>query len=243
MAKTKKGFVVIRDDDSEDDIAIPQSRTVRLSNHGRNLIQTARSPQKGAASSNRFSSPVYEWNASNDYDTIDLLPGDETEEGLGWEAEDLPVAAKVAAKRYPTSVSVVDFTRSCYSDSLQDDPLREWAGQSKSDLGYREEYLLEMLRLEGRGDVSAEMECMSCASTNPGVYRCEDCLGRLLECSTCCVFCHRLLPLHIIQVSIHPFSLSVAELRIEVERDVFREDIFKGHGPSCSGWPPQFNLC
>ena len=109
MAKAKKGFVVVREDDSEDNIAIPQSRTVRLSNRGRNIIQTARSPQKGAVPSNRFPSPVYEWNASHDYDTIDLLPGNEADEEV--DVEELPVAAKVAAKRYPTSVSMVHGTR------------------------------------------------------------------------------------------------------------------------------------
>lgn len=118
MAKAKKGFVVVREDDSEDDIAIPQSRTVRLSNHGRNLIQTARSPQKGAVASNRFPSPVYEWNASHDYDTIDLLLGGEVEEEVEGEAEELPVAAKVAAKRYPTSVSVIQGNRLCSADGL-----------------------------------------------------------------------------------------------------------------------------
>ena len=107
MAKAKKAFIVVREDDSEDDIAIPQSRTVRLSNHGRNIIQTTRSPQKGAVSSNRFPLPVYEWNASQDYDTIDLLPGGDAEQEVDGDAEDLPVAAKVAAKRYPTSMSFI----------------------------------------------------------------------------------------------------------------------------------------
>jgi len=107
MAKAKKGFVVVHEDDSEDDIAIPQSRTVRLSNHGCNIIQTAHSPQKGAVSSNHFPLPVYEWNASQDYDMIDLLPGCDAEEEVEGEVEDLPVAAKVVAKHYPTSVSLI----------------------------------------------------------------------------------------------------------------------------------------
>ena len=107
MAKAKKGFVVVREDDSEDDIAIPQSRTVCLSNHSRNLIQTTRSPQKGVVASNRFPSPVYKWNTSHDYDMIDLLLGGDVEEEVEGEAEELPVAAKVAAKCYPTSVSVI----------------------------------------------------------------------------------------------------------------------------------------
>ena len=107
MAKAKKVFVVVCEDDSKDDIAVPQSHTVRLSNHGCNIIQTTRSPQKGVVSSNRFPLPVYKWNASQDYNTIDLLPRGDAEEEVDEEAEDLPVAAKVAVKRYPTSVSLI----------------------------------------------------------------------------------------------------------------------------------------
>lgn len=101
----KKNFVVVRVSDDEDDIAIPQARTVRISNTGLNIIQTPRSPQKGAIPPGHVPSPVYEWHPSNDYDceTADYhLAEDEVEN----EIEEVPtVAAKVAAKRYPTSVS------------------------------------------------------------------------------------------------------------------------------------------
>lgn len=103
MGKTK-GFVVLRGSDSEDDVSIPQSRTVHLSNTGLNIIQTTCSPQKRLAT--RCSpSPVYEWHASVDYDTVDLMPED-TDMGQGDNAEEglHTVAAKVAAKWYPTSV-------------------------------------------------------------------------------------------------------------------------------------------
>ncbi|EDR12898.1 uncharacterized protein LACBIDRAFT_323718 [Laccaria bicolor S238N-H82] len=91
------------------------------------------------------------------------------------------VAAKVAAKRYPTS----------------DAPLHEWAGKDRCDPGYREEYLLELLRLEGRGGEHFH-GCMSCSSP-AGIYRCEDCLGPLAECLNCTLKRHRQLPLHIIK--------------------------------------------
>jgi hypothetical protein len=117
--------------------------------------------------------------------------------------EEIPtVAAKVAAKRYPTSVSSGPyFLVDTSSDILQDAPLREWAGENKSDPGFREEYLQEMLRLEGRGDVASHGQCMSCPATD-AIYRCEDCMGRLVECSHCCLTRHKHLPLHIIQVSL-----------------------------------------
>lgn len=101
----KKSFVVVRGSDSEDDIAIPQARTVRVSNTGLNLIQTPRSPQKGAIPPCRIPSPVYKWHPSIDYDCETANHGVSEDEALN-ESEEVPtVAAKVAAKRYPTSVS------------------------------------------------------------------------------------------------------------------------------------------
>ena len=198
MAKSnKKGFVVMRGSDSEDDVSIPQSRTVHLSNTGLNIIQTARSPQKRLAI-RRSPSPIYEWHASINYDNVDLMPGDNATEVDHAEEGLHTVAAKVAAKRYPTSIRGLSPYGWCMLTSSQDAPLREWGGETKSDPGFREEYLAEFLRLEGRGDGS-QPGCMSCTSAD-GVYRCEDCMGRLLECPSCCLKRHKLLPLHVIQV-------------------------------------------
>lgn len=198
---TKKGFVVVRGSDSEDDVSIPQSRTVHLSNTRLNIIQTTRSPQKRLAT-RRSPSPVYEWHASVDYDTVDLVSGDNATGKLDHAEEELhTVAAKVAAKRYPTSVRGILGIGCCALTSSQDAPLREWGGDTKSDPGFREEYLAEMLRLEGRGDAGSQPGCMSCTSTD-GAYRCEDCMGMLLECSSCCLKRHKVLPLHVIQVGI-----------------------------------------
>jgi hypothetical protein len=41
----------------------------------------------------------------------------------------------------------------------QDAPLCEWAGKDRCDPGYREEYLLELLRIEGRGGNTSMGAC------------------------------------------------------------------------------------
>lgn len=85
--------------------------------------------------------------------------------------------------------------------ALQDQPLKEW-------IPHRDEYLAEMIRLEGRGD--AELE--SCPRCPPGAssvpcYRCKDCFGMQLLCGTCCVEVHGNNPLHVIEVRAMAFSV------------------------------------
>ena len=66
-----KGYVVLRDTDpGEDDIAIPQARTITLSANHRCIQQTPRSPQKSC----RFAQPApcYHWNPSPQYDLEEL---------------------------------------------------------------------------------------------------------------------------------------------------------------------------
>ena len=67
--------------------------------------------------------------------------------------------------------------------AYQDAPLREWAGKDQYDPGYSEEFLLELLRLEGWGGNHFH-GCMLCSSL-AGIYHCEDCLGPLAECIDC----------------------------------------------------------
>jgi hypothetical protein len=103
----EKRYVVVRDSDDDDerqDVSIPQSRTIRISNKGLRILQTPLSPQKAASASRRSPSPEYEWNPSTEYDNIE-----EPLHELGGELLDKvsTVAEKVAAKRYPTSVSLV----------------------------------------------------------------------------------------------------------------------------------------
>jgi hypothetical protein len=81
---------------------------------------------------------------------------------------------------------------------MQDAPLQEWSGKTKEDPGFREEFLSEMLRLEGRGD-ARQGTCMMCKGPC-GVFRCDDCFGGRLECLGCCLARHKDLPLHILRV-------------------------------------------
>jgi hypothetical protein len=69
---------------------------------------------------------------------------------------------------------------------------------------FRDEYLDECNRLEGRGNPSAR-QCLGCQSIEPSfrgeaTLRCEDCWGGQLFCKTCCLEQHRTHPLHRIKV-------------------------------------------
>lgn len=75
-------------------------------------------------------------------------------------------------------------------------PMKNWA------LNFREFFLREVLRLDGRGDALHATECRECPEAEkPGVpeYRCQDCRGADL-CFRCIVRWHRYNPLHIIEV-------------------------------------------
>ena len=104
MAKRKKGSTVVTCRDSDDDnLHVPQARSLHISRDGRRVVETPRSPQKQAAAPQP--SPHYEWNPSIDYDHAD---GDEymcIEESADEASTTIPhVIGKVASKRYPTSV-------------------------------------------------------------------------------------------------------------------------------------------
>ncbi len=71
---------------------------------------------------------------------------------------------------------------------------------------YREEFLAEEIRREGRGDAADLAECPSCEdkgreSVDEPIYRCDDCFGGFMECGTCCLERHGRVPLHRVKVS------------------------------------------
>lgn len=107
--KAKAEFTVVRGSGDEADTSVPQARTVRISENGLRILQTPRLPQKRSTTYD-FSPDFGEWNPSADYTDIDwsVHPLEEVlqqQEGEKVEDSDVTVAAKVAAKRYPTSVS------------------------------------------------------------------------------------------------------------------------------------------
>ncbi|KAL0564901.1 hypothetical protein V5O48_017133 [Marasmius crinis-equi] len=67
---------------------------------------------------------------------------------------------------------------------------------------YRDKYLDEMIRHDGRGDYRFN-ECLDCKArkvpVQSGSYRCRQCLPGDLTCKECCIRRHRLNPLHRVQ--------------------------------------------
>ncbi|KAL0567115.1 hypothetical protein V5O48_014873 [Marasmius crinis-equi] len=67
---------------------------------------------------------------------------------------------------------------------------------------YRDKYLDELLRAEGRGDFAFD-GCLDCIArkgdVEKGAFRCKDCFQGDLKCQQCCLRRHRLDPLHRIE--------------------------------------------
>ncbi|KAF7790585.1 hypothetical protein EIP86_001541 [Pleurotus ostreatoroseus] len=112
---------------------------------------------------------------------IDAVPGNESSselEGIVHQIEfsdaipGLTVLTKPKAKRYENS----------------DAPLTTF-------VKYRDAYLDEDLRTEGRGDYLELEACRECGSLDPCI-RCKDCFGEELMCAECMVRRHQRLPLH-----------------------------------------------
>lgn len=77
---------------------------------------------------------------------------------------------------------------------MQDQPLALWKV-------HRDEYLEELIRLEGRGDLLRR--CPTCppdGESGRPQYRCRDCFATDLVCLACCLSAHRDRPLDIIEV-------------------------------------------
>ncbi|KAJ6452354.1 hypothetical protein C8R47DRAFT_998112, partial [Mycena vitilis] len=87
-------------------------------------------------------------------------------------------------------------------------------------VGHREEYLDEMLRLEGRGSHAVYSTCGGCGSAEPQ-FRCENqsCYGPGLFCQECIVGRHQVLPTHWMQKWTGSFfeRVSLASLGLVVQ--------------------------
>lgn len=93
------------------------------------------------------------------------------------------------------------FTPRSLADGLQEFPIIPWK------LRWRELFLEEMLRLDGRGEALKLTHCPSCKSEGFPAYRCEDCRGADL-CKECMLRWHRYAPLHKIEVRFHTIFLT-----------------------------------
>ena len=69
-------------------------------------------------------------------------------------------------------------------------------------LKYTKDFLLELLRLDGRGDHRNQLKCGRCSKgLGEPQYRCRDCLGGSLFCGDCIADNHRSNLFHYIEVS------------------------------------------
>lgn len=66
---------------------------------------------------------------------------------------------------------------------------------------YREQFLDELIRLDGRADFSGGALCSHCGKLD-GDFRCSDCFGGRLSCCECFVNAHAFQPLHRVSVSL-----------------------------------------
>jgi hypothetical protein len=66
-------------------------------------------------------------------------------------------------------------------------------------LKYTKDFLLELLRLDGRGEQKNQLKCSGCSKGEPR-YRCRDCLGGSLFCADCIADNHRCNLFHYIEV-------------------------------------------
>ncbi|KAF7783272.1 hypothetical protein Agabi119p4_2648 [Agaricus bisporus var. burnettii] len=94
-----------------------------------------------------------------------------------------------------------------------EDPMSSWREQI-------DEFLDELLRLEGRGDYASHGICLECHERRPE-YRCSDCSTDELYCSSCVVALHKRNPLHRIEKWTQPgffipTTLSHLGLRIQL---------------------------
>ena len=108
---------------------------------------------------------------------------------------------KARRKRSQASVSRwIIFKQSLFLFTLQARPHVFWKENARNT------YLDEMLRQEGRGDFSRDVDCPDCVSrgaaqVNTAEFRCRDCFLPDLTCAMCLIRRHRLNPFHTIDVS------------------------------------------
>ncbi|THU93123.1 hypothetical protein K435DRAFT_861819 [Dendrothele bispora CBS 962.96] len=93
--------------------------------------------------------------------------------------DDLPDAIE----REAPEVVVVEEVKARRRYLSSDEPLKQW-------IAYRDEYLSELIRGEGRGNIDTECCCVCGEQASPGnsgpLYCCRDCIYPDLMCEDCC---------------------------------------------------------
>ncbi|KAF7971367.1 hypothetical protein HWV62_21322 [Athelia sp. TMB] len=118
---------------------------------------------------------------------------------------------------YTHHLDTVDLEPNSRAYTQADAPLLNWIPGIDS-------CLQEILRLEGRGDHMYDTVCPKCKERDP-LYRCEDCYGAELYCSTCLVLIHARSPLHRVLfwngVYFESVSLKSLGLRVQLGHDMY----------------------
>lgn len=133
------------------------------------------------------------------------LPIGPEDNALGFDDSDA-IQVTMKAKRNEKSVSPKGYDI-CHPLTLrlllQDFPLSAW-------IPFRDEYLDEMLRLEGRGGSQRSAMCFLCRTEANPEFRCaEGCCGGGMTCRECTLSSHKRLPLHWIEVRHFALHLNV----------------------------------
>ena len=80
-------------------------------------------------------------------------------------------------------------------------------------MGHIKVFLLELIRLDGRGEHQTLQACSGCSMDEPH-YRCRDCLGSSFLCKSCIIKSHSANPFHHIEVCVFIHNLSLNQLNI-----------------------------
>ncbi|KAJ6603281.1 hypothetical protein DFH09DRAFT_899292 [Mycena vulgaris] len=104
-----------------------------------------------------------------------------------------PLQKKKKSKENSVRINASLVTEEHTDYAEQSHPLKTW-------VGFQDEYLDEMLRLEGRGDPAGYSTCSECEAANP-TFRCAQqlCHGGHMYCADCMVKKHQFLPMHWIE--------------------------------------------
>ncbi|KAJ3531617.1 hypothetical protein NMY22_g8083 [Coprinellus aureogranulatus] len=84
-------------------------------------------------------------------------------------------------------------------NSISTSLLTRLKNQEEWKVNFREDYLREMIWLEGRGQQQSQRFCPGCSEEKEVVYRCRSCIGAASLCKECMVSVHAYDPFHFIE--------------------------------------------
>ncbi|KAF7965473.1 hypothetical protein HWV62_43305 [Athelia sp. TMB] len=154
-------------------------------------------------------------------DLPELVEAQESDDEAGREGAE-GVELDVQYQRHIIDLADVAMPNARRKRTTADNPTKKWVDDE------REEFLRELLRLDGRGDAMHQPHCLLCKKpdTEPvaPIVRCEDCYGGSLSCAGCSVKAHRANPTHRVELwngtHFEPTTLKTLGLRIQLGHSV-----------------------